>query len=113
MHRRAWIVPALLLAAALDCYKDPSGLRFEQCYVDYTANLSFTNGSTANRSYDVLLDGNAVTTLAPGRTSANFGVNAWVLHVVAFNYAGTDSAACPREIYTPSRCETKNFVCRE
>ncbi|MDE3127868.1 MAG: hypothetical protein KGL38_07675 [Gemmatimonadota bacterium] len=113
MHRRAWMVPALLLAAALDCYKNPSGLRLEQCYINYTANLNFTNRSATNRSYDVLLDGDTVTTLAPGQTSRDFGVNAWVLHVVAFNYAGSDSAACPRQIYTPSRCETQNFVCRE
>ena len=113
MHRRVWMVPALLLAVSLACYKDPSGLRLEQCYVDYTAALNFTNRSATSRSYDVLLDGVSVATLAPGNTSPDVAVHAWVLHVVAFNYAGTDSTACPREIYTPSRCETHNFVCRE
>ena len=113
MTWRACVATALFVAAAGGCYGDPAGLQQEPCYLDYTANLGFTTGSATGSSYDVLLDGNDVATLAPGTSSRIFAVQAWVLHVVSFNYTGTDSAACPREIYTPSRCETHNFVCRE
>ena len=113
MHRWARTLPTLLVAAALGCQNAPSGLSSEQCYIDYTATLNFTNRSATNRSYDVLLDGDTVSTLASGQTSRDFVVNAWMLHVVAFDFAGTNSAACPQEIYTPGRCETHNFVCRE
>ncbi len=113
MARLPLVVTALLVVASLACYGDSTGLLHQACYIDYTATLNFADQSAASHSYDVLLDGSNVATIAKGQTSQDFVVNAWMLHVVAFNYAGSDSVACPQELYTPGRCETHTFVCRE
>jgi len=114
MTRRPMLLSTLLLAALICCSPNPYAVPVPpDCVSHNTAKATFTNASTTNSSYDVLLDGVKVTTVAPGQTSDEFVVAALELHIVQFNFANTTTAACtPPEVYTPDQCGTTNHTCK-
>lgn len=113
MSRVAYLAAALTLLALPACGSGaPTAPDTSPCVVNSTAEFNFSDSSATKQSYDVMFDGKKIFTLSPGETSQNHTVTAWVLHVVQFNTAGTTNAACPQELYTPSRCSTQNFSCK-
>lgn len=102
-----------MLAVLADCSPSPYDVQVPAACISHnTADLNFSNESATNTTYDVLVDGATVTTVAPGATSDNFTVKALILHVIRFNVTTTSTMACPLEIYQPAQCSTTNHFCR-
>ena len=113
MYRPALAFPVLLFVALAGCSaSDATGLGAKACQTQHTANINFTNQSVTNRTYDILVDGSRVTTLAPGQTSSNFVVTAAVQHIIQFNVSNTSTSACTPSLASLIECTTQGYTCR-
>ncbi len=111
--RSVQVVSVFLAGTLAGCSPSPYDVQVPPACISHnTAALNFSNESTTNTTYDVLMDGTKLTTVAPGATSDNFTVTALLLHVIRFNVTETSTMACPLEIVTPAQCSTTNHFCR-
>ncbi len=79
------------------------------CVVNNTSELCITNSSTVNKTYDILLDGVRIMTIAPGQTKCE--TVAAGQHVLNFYYTNTSTKACTTSQPILPQCLTRSLNC--
>lgn len=79
------------------------------CEVNNTAGLCLTNSSTTNKTYDIVLDGVLIMTLAPGQTECE--IVAAGQHTISFYFTNTSTKACLTSYPILPQCSTKSYNC--
>ena len=79
------------------------------CVVKNTSELCITNSSTVNKTYDIVLDGILIMTIAPGSTECRI-VSAGQ-HDLNFYFTNTSTKACTTSQPILSQCGTHGYFC--
>lgn len=105
-------LPLLALCVLLaGCNKDTPTTPTQPCVTANTAEVTFANRSNINATYDVLIDGAKVATVAPQANSAPIDVAAGVSHTFLFRYTNTQTLACNPLTPAPAQCSATTYTC--
>jgi hypothetical protein len=102
---------AILLAVTACGGKSPAAPTVPACQQNNTAELTFGNRSTSNTTYDVMLNGSRVTTVAPGNNSSPYTLAAGTAHSVSFRITNTTIAACNTASPNLAQCTSQTLTC--
>ncbi len=81
----------------------------QKCAANNTAQISYSNRS-ANKTYNIILDGVLVTSLTQGQTSDYYTVAAGS-HTLEFRYANSTDNACTPSTPNLAQCSSMVYSC--
>lgn len=108
-----YLLPILLLSTLACGGSSPVAptVIVPECQTQNTAQLTLSNASATNATFDVLIDGVRRSTITPGQNAGPFTLAAGIAHPVESRLTNTTTVACSSSPIL-AQCSTQTLTCR-